>query len=219
MNETRSYVSPLRERQAEETRRHIVQTALEMIQKKPDDVVTHEQVAKHTSIGVRTVYRYFPSHTDLLDAVWRESDHRLALTHYPNTEEQLLGSIEDVFARMDNNADLMRALLRSNAGQEMRKRDNERRRVAVFKALENATRHLSSDDRRRATAVFQVLYSARAWEMLRDRAKLNEGEPAQAIAWAFKTLLNALYREQKQLKAHPAPTTDITQSKQKSSKA
>lgn len=65
--------------------------ALEMTQENPGDVLSHEQIAMRTDIGVRTVYRDFPSRTDLLDAVWRESDHRLALTNYPNTEEQLLG--------------------------------------------------------------------------------------------------------------------------------
>lgn len=204
MNQPRTYSSPLRERQTEDTRRRIVEAALELIQEDPDGSFSHEQIAARAEIALRTVYRHFPSRTELLDAVWQESDRRLQLTNYPDTEQALLASLDPVFGTMDRNADLMRGLLRSNAGQEMRRRDNERRRSGVVKALAGVTSHLSNDERRRVTAVFQALYSARTWEMMRDRAHLNDGESAQAIAWAMNTLLDALRRQGKKERA-PGP--------------
>lgn len=195
MNSQRSYSSPLRQRQTEETRHRIVEAALRLIEETPEDPLSHERLAVRAGIALRTVYRHFPSRTELLDAVWQESDRNLKLAEYPNTESALLASLEEVFGRMDNHASLIRGLLRSNAGQEMRRRDNERRRTAVQQAVAGATAHLPEQKRRWVVAIFQALYSARTWEMLRDRAHLGEGESAEAVRWAMTTLLQSLHRE------------------------
>jgi hypothetical protein len=77
----------------------------------------------------------------------------------------------------------------------MRRRDNERRRVAVQQALAEATAHLPEERRRLVVAIVQALYSARTWEMLRDRAHLDEGESAKAVRWALEILLRSLHEE------------------------
>lgn len=198
MAEERTYTSPLRQRQLEETRLLMVNTALDMLGEQPDEPVTHEEIAKRVQVGLRTVYRYFPSRSDLLDAIWQESTKRLRLTEFPDSEAKLLEAVVPVFSRMDENTGLMRGLLRSNAGQSLRRADNDRRRAGVVEALEEATKHLPKDERLRVVGVFQTLFSARAWEIMRDRTHLKEGEPAKAVLWAMNTLLAALYKEQKQ---------------------
>jgi len=198
-SETRSYSSPLRQQQMEETRQRIVEAALALISEKPQDAFSHEEIARRAGIALRTVYRHFPSRGDLLDAVWQTSDNRLELIHYPDTEAELLAAVEPVYRRMDANAPLIRGLLRSNAGQEMRRRDNERRRTAMERALAPATAHLDASGKRVVLGIFQTLFSGRAWETMRDRAHLQEGEPARATEWAMRTLLAQLYRDQKTL--------------------
>lgn len=198
MNEARGYSSPLRKQQAEDTRRRIVDAALELIQETPQETLSHERIAKRSEIALRTVYRHFPTRTELLDAVWQESDRRLQLAHYPDTESDMLASLESVYGNMDAHPGLIRGLLHSNAGQEMRRRDNERRRQGVVKALADATSQLSEDERRQVIAVFQSLYSARTWEMMRDRAHLKDGEVSKAVGWAMRTLLDSLRSDQKQ---------------------
>ena len=195
MDGARRYASPLRERQTEETRRQIVETALALIQESPEESFSHERVAARAGIALRTVYRHFPSRVELLDAVWQESDRRLQLTQYPESEADLLASLETVYGHMDENASLIRGLLNSNAGREMRRRDNERRLQGIDRALATATGHLRPDRRRQVVAVFQALFSARTWEMMRDRAHLHEGETAKAVRWAMETMLEALHRQ------------------------
>lgn len=197
MKSQRTYSSPLRQQQMDETRHRIVVAALEQIAQHPGEQLSQEQVAARAGIALRTVYRHFPDREDLLDAVWQESDHRLQLTHYPETEEELLHSIGPVFTRMDANATAMRALLNSTAGREMRKRDNERRRSALERALAPATAHLDESGRRTVLGIFLAIFSGRGWEVMRDRAHLRDGEPAQAAEWAVRALLAQLYREQK----------------------
>jgi AcrR family transcriptional regulator len=195
MDARRTYVSPLRERQMEETRRQILEAALGLIQESPEDSFSHERVAARAGIALRTVFRHFPSRAELLDAVWEESDRRLELSEYPASEADLLASLEGVYGRMDENAALIRGLLNSNAGREMRRRDNDRRLQGVNQALADATRHLPPDRQRLVVAVFQALFSARTWEMMCDRAHLGKGETAKAVHWAMETLLEALHRE------------------------
>lgn len=200
MKEKRAYNSPLRQQQTEETRQRIVEAALELVAEQKDGVFSHEEIAKKTNIAARTVYRHFPAGSDLLDAVWQESDRRLNLKHYPDTEESLLAGLETMYSEMDKNAALIRGLLNTNAGREMRKRDNERRRQGIAKALANATAHLGEVERKRANGIFQILFSGRAWEMLRDRALLGPGDSAKAVEWAMRSLLDSLYREQAKAK-------------------
>ncbi|SDE78876.1 TetR/AcrR family transcriptional regulator [Terriglobus roseus] len=195
--EPRSYSSPLRQQQMEDTRQRIVEAALTLISEQPQEAFSHEEIARRAGIALRTVYRHFPSRPELLDAVWKTSDSQLELSHYPDTEADMLAAVEPVYARMDAHAPLMRGLLRSNAGQEMRRRDNERRRAAMERALAPATAHLDAAGKRGVLGIFQSIFSGRAWETMRDRAHLQEGEPARATEWAMRTLLAQLYRDQK----------------------
>jgi AcrR family transcriptional regulator len=196
MNE-RTYSSPLRQQQTEDTRRRIVEAALGLITESPQEPLSHEQIAKRAGIALRTVYRHFPVRAELLGAVWHESDRRLQLTHYPNTEQAMLDSLPALYGGMDANGSLIRGLLASNAGREMRQRDSERRRKSVENALAEATAHLPEDKRRMVLGVFISLYSGPTWQMMRDRAHLREGEVTTAVDWAMRTLLAQLRRDAK----------------------
>ena len=94
MTEKRTYSSPLRQQQTEDTRRRILEVAIDLMSENPHGNITHEEVATRSSIALRTVYRHFPSRTDLLDAVWQASDQKLGPTEYPETEEALLAAVE-----------------------------------------------------------------------------------------------------------------------------
>lgn len=220
MKSTRAYASPLRERQTEETRQRIVNAALALIATHPEGDLSHEAIARRAEIALRTVYRHFPSRPELLDAVWAESDRRLALSHYPSTEAEMLAFADEGYRMMDRNADLIRGLLNSDAGREMRRRDNPRRYKGLTAALENATRHLAEGERRRVVGVFQVLFGGRTWEMLRDRAYLKDGEASDAVTWAMQTLLKALYDEQarRAKKSGKAAEAGRTSTRQKTKK-
>jgi len=168
---------------------------LELLEQQPQESFSHEQISQRAEIALRTVYRYFPSQNELLDAVWEESNARMNLQQYPATEAGLLSSIEPVFRKADENAELFQALLRSNAGQEMRSRDAERRRANITKALSPAIGHLSNEQRRLVIAVFQSLFSGSTWDLMRNRGRLKDGEVSKAILWAMETLLKQLHQE------------------------
>ena len=191
----RSYSSPLRQRQAEDTHNRILDTALKLMTIQPLENVTHEAVAQEGQVALRTVYRHFPSRDELLGAIRTVVEQRMGLNAYPETEGELLANVHRVSRQLDENPALVRIVF-SPAGRQARSEDNDRRREAVAKAPEQATRHLSSSARERVVGVFQVLCSAEAWQILDQRAHLAGESAAQALDWALRTLLSTLYGEQ-----------------------
>ncbi|MGN6370388.1 MAG: TetR/AcrR family transcriptional regulator [Phycisphaerae bacterium] len=196
MNLARPYKSPLRQKQAEATRNAIVEAAIQLLTDSPHQELSHDRVARHARIATRTVYRYFPSPGELLDAAWNEIDRQLGLSEYPSSESDLLSAAPRVFRRLDERGPLIAALLSSNAGKEMRRRNNERRRAAIRQALRNATTNLPPRKAAQVAGIFQVLFSAPAWQILRERARLPGDDAAEAVHWAMRALLASLYENQ-----------------------
>ena len=63
-------------RPTEADKRHIAQVALELFEQKGFDAVTMEEVAKAASVSRRTLFRHFPSKSDL---VWAGTDDILGV--------------------------------------------------------------------------------------------------------------------------------------------
>jgi AcrR family transcriptional regulator len=198
----------LRQQQTEDTRARILDAAVDLLTTETNPALTHDDIAEHSGIARRTIYRYFPSRVELFDAIWKETDSRIALGGYPQTEGELLSAVDEIYSKMDENAGLMRGLLHSNAGLEMRRKDQNRRRAGIEKALTPATAHLASLQRRQAIAVFQILFSGPTWEMLRERGGLGAGEVAPAVRWALSALLETLHKDQARLKRADTAATD-----------
>src|SRR5688572_27376997 len=69
MSVSRSYKSPLREEQAEQTRVKLLETLTELLADDAHgDDVTVALVAERAKVSVRTAYRYFPTKDAMLDA-------------------------------------------------------------------------------------------------------------------------------------------------------
>src|SRR6266446_5272895 len=191
----RSYSSALRQKQTENTHAQILETALKLMTSQPLEGVTHETVAREGQVALRTVYRHFPSRDDLFAAIRTVVEQRMGLNACPETEDDLLANVHRVSRQLDQNPALARIVF-SPAGRQVRSEDNDRRLEAVAKALEQATRHLSPSAREGVAGVFQLLCSAPAWQILSERAHLDGESAAQALDWALRTLLSALYGEQ-----------------------
>lgn len=186
----RSYSSPLRQQQAATTRERIIAAALDVLTAHPAAELSNESVGRAARIATRTVYRHFPTRTDLLDAVWEEIDSRLGLSQLPSTDSAaLLDFVPELFARLDANAPVVNALITSNAGHEMSRRTGERRSRAIESALTHETRNMTRAERDRLTALVRVLTSPMTWHVLRQKTRVTGNEPALAVTWALRRLI------------------------------
>jgi AcrR family transcriptional regulator len=189
------YVSPLRERQAAETRRQILQAVASLLTEQPDSALSFDAIAGRAGVERRTVFRHFTNKEGLLDAFWQWINERAGVQRMPASERDFSDLPPVTFAGFDRLEGVIRASLSSAAGRELRLRQAPARRVAIEKATADA---LAGLPRRRALqirAVVQLLYSAAAWQSMKDYWGLSGDEAGIASARAIEAILAAARRE------------------------
>lgn len=188
----RSYASPIRQQKAAATHRRIVDAAIALLTDRPGAEISHESIGRATAIAVRTVYRHFPTRSDLLDEIWEELDDRLGLSRVPTTSSAaVIEFVPQLFSRLDANSSIVNALITSSTGHEMSRRTGERRLHAIRQALAHETGQLPQIERNRLVGLVRVLTSPMTWHILSQKADMSHDEPAEAVTWALRRLLSA----------------------------
>lgn len=183
----------LRERRTTATREEILDVAMDLLSKGAHDGFSHESIAAAAGMGARTVYRHFPDRGQLLEALWvrlREATN----TRFPTREEDIVSFARTSFREFDGHETLVRAVLSSRAGTEVRERGGAEGRPAFAQSLSGLLTGLDAKERRRVVAVFVAVYSAPFWQLLRDRG-LTGPDAQEAAAWLLGLLLDALRKE------------------------
>jgi AcrR family transcriptional regulator len=180
----------LRDRQAAATREQILEVAMHQLGQGPRGTFSHESIAEQARMGARTVYRYFPDRASLLQALW-ERLREATQTRFPSSEEEILPLARIVFREFDANETLVRAVLNSPAGTEVRERGGTEGRAAFAQSLEPILDGLPEREKARIIAVFVSVYSAPFWQLLRDRGQLAGPEAERAVSWVLETLIAA----------------------------
>lgn len=185
----RPYKSTLREEQAKATRDRILSAAIELMQTEED--ASMDAIAKAAGVERRTVFRHFETREALLGAAFQWLNDRLGVVLAPGDPAALMQAIREGFARMDSLEGAVRAGLHSRAGRDMRLANLPRRRAAFAESLAPLTASLPPAAKTRIEALAHLLYSAAAWEVLKDYGGLTGAEAGQTAAWALERLLSA----------------------------
>lgn len=197
----RAYHSPLRLEQAQATRDRILAATLGLMQSGQD--ATMDDIAQAAGLQRRTLFRHFPSRDALLTAAFAWLNDQIGAELSPMGPADFAAAIRTAFARMDRHEGAVRAALHSQAGRDMRELTLPTRRDAFAAALLPVTGRLAEADRARLQALAHLLYSASAWEVLKDYGGLTGAEAGEAAAWAMEALLSAA--------ASAAPAADTTE--------
>jgi hypothetical protein len=107
------------------------------------------------------------------------------------TASELIEQMRPSFAGFEAHASLLRSLLYSLQGSEVRLRASAERRAMMLRSVRDAAPALDERTARHAAAAMQ-LYSAAAWEMLQTDRGLEGNEAAEVVALAIRTLLEGL---------------------------
>ncbi len=185
----RTYKSSLREEQAKATRDRILAAAVDLMQTGED--ASMDAIAKAAGVERRTVFRHFETRETLLGAAFQWLNDQLGVVIDPNDPAAMVQAIREGFARMDRLEGAVRAGLHSRAGREMRLATLPRRRAAFAASLAPLTTGLPPEDATRIEALAHLLYSAAAWEVLKDYGGLTGAEAGQIAAWALERLMSA----------------------------
>lgn len=196
---TRPYHSPLRERQAAETR-HLILTALaRVIAEQGTSDFTVEDVAEQAGVAIRTVYRHFPNRQALLDGLAEVLDEQFAdlraadelpgLADDVAHTDELLSVVPAVMRRFDELEPFSTAMvLTANRGM-LRSQRHERRTLQFRTIFADKLERVDPDERDAVFAVVRHLLSSQTWFALRKEFGL-EGEAAgRAVARAIAATL------------------------------
>jgi hypothetical protein len=118
-------------------------------------------------------------------------------TKFPAREEDVVSFVRLVFHAFDEHESVVRAVLSSAAGIEVRERGGVEGRRAFAHSLSDLLAGLAATERARVIAVFVAIYSAPFWQLLRDRGGLTGPEAQEAVAWLIEVLLDTLRRTRK----------------------
>lgn len=191
--EARTYTSPLRAEQAEQTRARIVQAAVDLLSDGDASDLSMADVAERAGVSVRTVYRSFASKDELLDGVidWINAHINKATGARPETrqdyETTTLAVIEELF-RIEP---LYRALFATAAGRASHQRTAPGRRTTMRSAYATELQGLDDGEAERLLAVLHLVASSSGAMFMKDYWELPPEDIGRVIQWAIRVLADA----------------------------
>jgi AcrR family transcriptional regulator len=189
----RAYVSALRAGQSEATRVRIVEAVARVLARGIVELSV-PAVAKEAGVSVATVYRHFPSKTDLVRGL---SEHVAGLVG-TRMEDLSLVSLDDMeakgrdihqkLARLDP---ALRLAMASPQANQLRRETRAGRLAANERMLAPYVGHLSAKERRRVRDLCVVLMSsatANAFDML---VGSSPDETVASLSWGIRRIIGS----------------------------
>jgi len=199
----RSYKSPLRQRQANDTRRRIVQATWQLLRSEGYDGMTVEAIARRAEVSAQSVYALFKSKagilTELLDQstfgeTYEDAVRQAMAATDPETRLRLAARIaRQIHEPLSATFDLLRGA--GVVAPELAKLEQERERLRYERqermiiSLRDAKRLRRGLNHRTARDIFWMLTGRDVYRMLvRERA----WSPEKYQNWLADTLVHSL---------------------------
>jgi AcrR family transcriptional regulator len=154
-------------------------------------------VAEASGISLRTVYRYYPTREQLLEAAGRWIGDELLRHPYPENLDEVAELFRAGCRDFDEHPGLVRALALSQLGQSVRGYRRRERLQAISRALRDEVGDLPEEELRRAEAVLAYLHNVLAYTALREESGLSGDEIGDALGWAIETLVKDLRKRRR----------------------
>jgi AcrR family transcriptional regulator len=190
----------LREQHALATRERILGAVADLLERDDAEEVTVPAVAEASGVSLRTIYRYYPTREELLEAAGRWIGDELLKHPYPRDLDEVANLYQEGALDFDERPGLVRALAFSQLGRHVRGYRRRERLEAIGQALRAELAELSEPELRRAEAVLAYLHNMLAYTTLREENGLSGEEIGQAIGWAIRTLIADLRTRNRNLR-------------------
>jgi AcrR family transcriptional regulator len=186
---TRTYESPLREEQLEQTRERILDAA-ERVLVAQDGALSIPAVAREASVSIPTVYRHFGTKDELLGALAHHFVARLAgrTTPPPGDLDGLWAFLVELVADFEQREPALRVAMSTPAGQQARREFMPRRRELIAAGLEPLLAGVGDDDRRLIGDLFLLMTSSAGYRAAKDYLGYSTDEIVETIVWLVDTL-------------------------------
>jgi len=184
----------LREQHAEATRVRILSAVAELLEAGQPEELTVPRVAAASGVSLRTIYRYYPTRDNLVEAAGRWIGYELFGHPWPADLDAVADDFELQCANFDERPGLVRALALSQLGREVRGYRRRQRLKAIRRGLRDELGALPDGELREAEAVLAYLHNMLAYTAIREESGLTGEEIGQALGWAIRTLVADLRR-------------------------
>jgi AcrR family transcriptional regulator len=185
----------LREQYAAATRERILSAVADLVERGELEELTVPAVAEASGVSLRTIYRYYPTREDLMEAAGRWIGDELLKHPYPRDLDEVADLFEAGCRDFDERPGLARALALSQLGQRVRGYRRRERLEAIGRALREEVGGVDEQELRHAEAVLAYLHNIVAYTVLREECGMSGEEIGRAIAWAIRTLVEDLRRK------------------------
>lgn len=187
-----SGLATLADRRNDLTRQLILDAALDTLERATVGELTVRAVAKHANISERTVFRYFASRDEFLDAVADAVRAEMALPEPPRTLEELRAAPRQLYRAFEDKLGLVRAALHSELFHRMRETQAKTRWLAIRSLLDAAAPERSDRERRIAAANIRYFLAASTWHYYRFYFGFSLKETVACAEAAIGQALDAL---------------------------
>jgi AcrR family transcriptional regulator len=200
--ERRKYASPLRERQAEQTRNEILDALVALLADRPVDEVTTRELAHAAGVAERTVYRHFPDRWALVEALTARfvTSGEVAPT-YPARLEDLGASAIEIMRVLEAHHVEAQAEALLNADPRRFSTQTSRHSEQLHSLVETELPDLDAGQQRSLSAIARVLLSAQTWLRMRAEFGIDGNASGPVVAWVIEAMRHEIER------GNPPPTS------------
>jgi AcrR family transcriptional regulator len=154
--------------------------------------LTFAALASAARVPERTIYRYFPTREALLAALFDWANHRIGFDgELPRDRDDAVALVRRVFPGFDEHAPVVRELLVSREGLDVRLSSIDARRRAARALVRQEAPGLDRTTSRRVAAIVQLLTTASTWQTLTQYWDMDGREAAETAALAIELVLDA----------------------------
>jgi len=186
------------EQHAAATRERILAAVAGLLEEGELQELTVPAVAEASGVSLRTIYRYYPTREELVEAAGRWIGDELLQHPYPRDLDEVADLFQVGCREFDERPGLVRSMALSQLGQRVRSYRHRERLEAIRRALHEELEGINEQELRRAEAVLGYLHNMLAYTTLREENELTGEEIGEAIGWAIRTLVEDLRKRDHQ---------------------
>ena len=203
MKEKQTYHSTLRQEQMKRTREQILEGLVRTMAHGFAEI-SIPAVAREAGVSVPTVYRYFRTKRELIEALggYMVQKVGLATSQLPRNTDELLAMVKQLFVTYENLDEILRAAALSEYAYELRKEALPMRVKMIENALEPVISQANEVDRARLRNVVLILTSTATIRAFKDYLNLSGEEAADNVIWAIQTLLQGVAEQKSKEPEH-----------------
>jgi len=191
----RTYESPLRERQAQQTRDEILDALGALLAEQAVDEVTTKEIAREAGVSERTVYRHFPDRTALVEGLTARflgSGERVPTV--PERVEDLKSVAIELMSVLEAHHIEAQAEALLNADPRRFTSRTSLHTTQFRQLVADGHPELDVGQQQSVAAIVRTLISAQTWLRMRAEFDIDGDASGPIIAWVIDAMMHEIER-------------------------